>query len=280
MRFAAFIVSGLLVAACSLAGPQGGAGSNLEKPNSPVPATLGTKSKQTVKATLPVAPVDAVDDSSHVLVRIQRRSVVGRPVNDTLLVTLQTSKRTIAGFDLKIGLTSPYVRIVSILKGEVLDSCRWEYFSAKESPVRNDPGSPRSVWQAVALAQSIGDPKKPQCYGFDREASILKIVLSNSHVLQMPETTAALFFWWEHCTDNVLSESSGEQLFMSLNVLDYYPVDVAETEGVFPNHKGALRQCVSPRAVNRPKRLVVFHNGGVEWRAGIITADSIAVRSK
>ena len=277
----AFAVTLLVAALFSLEGrAQGDPRLNREEPKAPVSADSGVKPKQAVKATLPAAPIDTVDDSSHVLVRIQRVSVVGRPVNDTLLVMLQTSKRTIAGFDLKIGVASPYVRIVSILKGEILDSCRWEYFSAKEMPVRDDQGRPRSVWQAVALAQMIGDPMKSQCYGYDREASLLKIVLSNSHVLQMPETTAAIFFWWEDCTDNVLSGSSGEQLFMSLNVLDYYPVDVVEAEGVFPNHKGALRQCVSPRAPNRPKRLAVFHNGGVEWRAGVIPADSIEVRGK
>lgn len=221
------------------------------------------------KAKPPVAVADSIDDSSHVLVRIQRLNVVGRPVNDTIAVTLQTSARQIAGFDLKIGTTSPHVRIVNILKGEIPDSCKWEYFSAKEKPVTDEPGRPRSVWQAVALAQTISDPKKPHCFGFDREASILKIVLSNSHVLQMPDTTAALFFWWQDCTDNVLSGASGEQLFMSWNVLDYYPVELAETEGVFPNHKGALRQCVNPRSTNKPKRLVVFHNGGLEWRAAM-----------
>jgi len=237
-------------------------------------AKLPVDSKPISKAKPPAQAVDSTDDSSHVLVRIQRLKVTGRPVSDTVLVTLQTSARQIGGFDLKIAATSPYVRIVSILKGEILDSCRWEYFSAKEMPVADVTGRPRSIWQAVALAQTIGDAKKPKCFGFDREASILKIVVSNSHVLQMPDTTAALFFWWEDCTDNVLSGDSGEQLFMSLNILDYYPVDLAETEGVFPNHKGALRQCVSPRSANKPKRLVVFHNGGVEWRATEVMQDS------
>ncbi len=280
IRLAYAVVFGLLSAVCSLAGPgEGDTGAVARKPKTPA-ALSGVKSKPAVSDTVVAAVVDTVDDTSHVLVRIQRLSVAGRPVNDTLLVTLQTSKRNIAGFDLKIGLISPHVRIVNILKGEMPDSCRWDYFTAKEMPVRDEPGRPRSLWQAVALAQTISDPTKPQCYGFDREASILKIVLSNSHVLQMPETTAALFFWWEDCTDNVLSGPSGEQLYMSLNVLDYYPVDVAETEGVFPNHKGALRQCVSPRSVNRPKRLAVFHNGGIEWKAGVVPVDSSAAIDK
>lgn len=267
----------VLIAVSVIASPgQSKTQSHDKKP--PASTTVTTKSRHSVADTLGVAPADSVDDSSHVLVRIQRLKVIDRPVSDTLLVTLQTSKRTIAGFDLKIGSVSPYMRIVNILQGEVEDSCRWEYFSAKELPARATPGEPRSVWQAVALAQTVGDPKKPKCYGFGREASILKVVVSNSHVLQMPETTAALFFWWEDCTDNVLSGSSGEQLFMSLNVLDYYPVDIAETEGVFPNHLGALRQCVSPRSANRPKRLVVFHNGGVEWKAGGTPIDTLPVK--
>ncbi|PWB74490.1 hypothetical protein C3F09_03930 [candidate division GN15 bacterium] len=269
------LICGLPAAVFMLAGAgRTDTASSHTKPSPSVTAKTEIKEAKPAQDTLKVAPADSVDDTSHVLVRVQRLSVSGRPVNDTLLVTLQTAGRTIAGFDLKIATVSPYIRIADIFPGEIEDSCRWEYFSAKEAPVRDEPGRPRSIWQAVALAQTISDPKKPKCYGFDREASILKIVVSNSHVLQMPETTAALFFWWEDCTDNVLSGPSGEQLFMSRNVLDYYPVDIAETEGVFPNHKGALRQCVSPRSANRPKRLVVFHNGGVEWRSGIIPPDS------
>jgi hypothetical protein len=121
-------------------------------------------------------------------------------------------------------------------------------------------------WQAVGLAQMITKNAKPRCYGFEREAVILKLVVSNSHVLQMDEARIPIFFYWENCRDNVLSEQDGVKLFMSVNVLDYFPVEIQETEGVFPTHRGALHQCINPRSVNKPIRLIEFHNGGVEYR--------------
>lgn len=214
-----------------------------------------------------VAPADSASDSTRIALRVQRASIVGRPIADTLTVTLLAPGRSIAGFDLKIASTSPYLRIVNILRGEILDSCRWEYFHVRELPATGKPGRPPTLWQAVALANTAGSADTTKCYGFQREASLLKVIVSNSHVLQMPETTAALFFYWEDCTDNVLSGQSGEQLYMSVNVLDYYPVDLLEREDEFPTHKGALKRCINPRAANRPKRVVEFHNGGVQWKA-------------
>ncbi len=211
-------------------------------------------------------------DSTRLLLRVGKLSVFNRKIYDTIPVTLTTFGSKVAGFDLKIGSDNPNIQIIDVLPGEIYDSCHWGYFHQRQINMAGQRYYPASLWQVVGLAQNVGDTAGPSCYGMNREASLVKIVVSNQHVLRMPETKAAFFFFWERCADNVLSGPSGEQLYMSLNVVDYYPANLEEPSGGFPTRRGAPRQCVSPRALNRPRRNIEFSNGGVRFQ---YNADSL-----
>jgi hypothetical protein len=211
-------------------------------------------------------PKEIVPDTSRVIIRVEKRFITNRRINDTLLVSLETFGRPLAGFDLKFGTDSPYLNIVKVLPGRFYDSCGWQFFTAHQVKTLDRSGYPRQLWQAVALAQMATDSSKPRCFGLDRESSLLKIVLSNEHVMQMPETTAAIFFFWEDCTDNVISGLSGSELMVSLSVMDYFSTSHEETGGGFPTRRGAPRNCVNPAAVFKPIRVIEFNNGGVDFR--------------
>jgi hypothetical protein len=84
-------------------------------------------------------------------------------------------------------------------------------------------------------------------------------------VLDRVDTSTAIYFFWEDCTDNVVSSVTGDDLYISTNVLDYFPVEAADSSGGFPTRRGAPKQCLKPGALNPAQRRVEFHNGGVQF---------------
>ena len=109
---------------------------------------------------------------------------------------------------------------------------------------------------------------------------LLKIVVANAQPGQpVPDTTAPIFFYWESCTDNVLSDASGNSMLVSDQVFDYLGSDVTGGGEVFPTRTGAPHQCVKPSAVNTPTRAIEFHNGGILFKLNTGTVDSVGVGS-
>ena len=201
----------------------------------------------------------------EILIKIGRLQIDNMELYDTLYINLKSDGTPIAGFDFKIGINSHLIDIVEILPGEIYDSCQWEYFNVHQVNTTDNENSPAVLWQMVALAEVVPDQVRPLCFGFKREASLLKIILSNAHVMEMPDTTIPIFFYWEDCTDNTLSGQTGTILMISKLVRDYFGSQDKEETAIFPNRIGAPQQCVDPGAINKPLRWIEFHNGGVEF---------------
>ena len=198
---------------------------------------------------------------------------------DTLDIMLATSGYTIAGVDLKIGFDSYALEILEVLRGELLDSCNWEFFDTKASIDQGKEGFPRSIWQVVMLSEFIPDSVRPICYSFKRPVSIARLVVSLNadRARIMPDTLLPIYFFWEDCSDNTVTNVSGDSLMMSL-VVD--GVSSASSSGAgaaniqppvttparfisFPSRLGAPDNCINPRAINKPTRKLVFQSGGV-----------------
>ncbi|MBU8934271.1 MAG: hypothetical protein KOO62_09720 [candidate division Zixibacteria bacterium] len=217
--------------------------------------------------TLPAT--DSLIEDGSMIVSIGRMTIENMTLSDTLFVTLDATGAPLAGFDFKIGIDNPMVDIVEILPGEIYDSCRWEYFSARQIIIANREGYPPLLWQTVALADMASGADQPVCFGFNREASLLKLVLSNEHVLDQPDTAVQIFFFWEDCTDNTISGRTGNKLLISRQVFDYVGTKPEAGSRLFPTRTGAPEHCINPSKVNRPRRMIDFHNGGVEFRLRI-----------
>ncbi len=218
----------------------------------------------------------------EITIKIERMYINNMELYDTLYVDIKSDGTPIAGFDFKIGIDNHLLDIIEVLPGEIYDSCQWEYFNAHQVNNYGKEDSPAMLWQIVALAEVVPDTVKPLCFGFEREASLIKIVLSNAHVLETPDTTIPIFFYWEDCTDNTLSGKTGTILMMSKLVRDYFGVQDKDETAIFPNQTGAPHQCIDQSALNKPYRWIEFHNGGVEFEFKIdlnpsdtTTADSL-----
>lgn len=220
---------------------------------------------------------DKADSSKTVpqryIVRCSRITVDDMQADDTLLVTIESHGESVAGFDFKFGTDSRFITIVNVLPGAVYDSCGWEYFRARELESHAD--RPASFWQAVALSKITPDTSKPECLLVEGKVQLLKIVVRNAQPGQpVPDTAAPVFFYWESCTDNVLSDASGSSMIVSDKVFDYLGSDVTGAGNLFPSRTGAPHQCVKQGAVNVPKRAIEFHNGGIRFALNTGTVDS------
>lgn len=212
-----------------------------------------------------IVAADSASDTARVIIRVERvQAGLGRFV-DTLDISLQSTGQLAAGFDFKIATSNQYLKIVDILPGEIFDSCKWDYFSARPLDRANKPDYPESIWQAVGMAEGISNQEPANCYGLNRQASLVRLVVSNEHVVKLIDTSVAIYFLWEDCTDNVVSSATGEKLYISTNVLDYIPVYGSSDPAAFPTRRGAPRLCQKPESKNPAMRRVEFHNGGIRF---------------
>ncbi len=189
---------------------------------------------------------------------------------DTLDVVLESSDvGEVAAFVFKIGTDSRFVDIIEVLPGEIPDSCEWDFFRATQMSVASGLDAPSSLWKVMGLSKMTPDTTRAGCLGFDRPATLARLVVSSAHLIRVPDTTAAVFFYWEDCRDNTLSDSSGALLCVSRSVTDRYSVDLPENVDRFPNRVGTPSECIDPRRKNPPVRRVDFLNGGVEFKFDI-----------
>jgi len=211
---------------------------------------------------------DTTEELKYVL-QLNRLTVDDMQLYDTLDLMVESFGNQFAGFTLKLGHYSSYLDILEILPGEVPDSCGWEFFRAVEIDTKGNHSLLPTLWRITALAKMSVSGPKVRCYGFERPASLLRLVVSSAHMMQVPDTTIPVFFFWEDCRDNVLSDASGNLLIVSSAVIDYFPVAWIGIPDMFPTRLGTPLQCIDQGARNRPVRGVEFHNGGVEFKLSI-----------
>jgi hypothetical protein len=214
---------------------------------------------------------DSVDTATppRYVISIDRISVGDMQLRDTIAVNLESSGSLLAGFDLKVAIADPEVEVLEVLPGQLCDSCRWEFFHAAPALTAGTEGYPYSVWKIVAMAETIPDSIRPECYGLDGKVSIAKLLVSSGEGVQVPDTTIPIFFFWETCSDNTISDITGDTVAISTTVVDYYNLVLPESSELFPTHRGAPHQCIAPRARDRVLRQIEFHNGGVEFKVDL-----------
>jgi hypothetical protein len=182
---------------------------------------------------------------------------------DTVDIGIETSGKPIGGVDIKIGFDSPALEILEIIPGEIPDSCRWKFFNSRDVSFKTSGDAPLGVWQILAMAEFGGGSLRPVCYGFDRKASIAKLVIhvDSSKIDLKTDSIIAIFFYWQDCGDNTVTNISGDSLYLSVN-----SVNEKMTLRVLPSRTGAPASCINPKAQNKPVRGVVFEGGSLRIR--------------
>lgn len=192
-------------------------------------------------------------------------------LRDTVDIILSNIGHPIAGFELNVGVSSRAISILEVLPGEVPDSCNWETFNVKNSIGRNAEGAPGAVWQIVGMAEFVPDSVRTLCYGFDRPASIARLVveLDSNRVRTSGQDFWPIYFYWQDCTDNTVTNTLGDSLMMSVSVDGISYSDSTGMAFNLPSRYGAPGSCIKPKAQNKPIRKVAFVNGGVRLRSTV-----------
>jgi hypothetical protein len=205
-------------------------------------------------------------------ISIDTLTVSDMKLYDTLDVMLESENIQPAGFALKVATENGLIDILDILPGEIIDSCRWDLFNARQLPSDDPSVGPAEVWQIVALAHQVSGTKSPLCYGLKRPASLARLVVSSAHRANVPDTTIGIFFYWESCRDNAISDCEGSSTLFSKSLEDRVPIRLNLHHAAFPTRAGTPDQCISDRAANPPRRAIVFVNGGVVFKAALAPA--------
>jgi len=233
------------------------------------PAWCAAETEQNTSDTV----VDTSTENLWCRVGVDHLLIDNGQLYDTLDVFFETGGIDLAGYVLKLGLASHLVGIIEILPGEIIDSCGWEMFRANRITPRPAAPAISELWQITALAQVGLGEEAPVCFGFDRPVSLARLVVSSVHIPIAPDTAIAIFFYWEACRDNVLSDREGASILVSDTVVSFCPVTFETGRDQFPTCHGTPPRCISPTAANIPRRLVEFRNGGVEFRLRVDPAD-------
>jgi len=206
------------------------------------------------------------------VIRIDSIAVDGANVTDTLDIVLAAYGSGLAGLSLKIATEYYGLDIIEILPGEFVSACRWSMFSARELPRTNLPArlSPTELWQITALAKTDPNGDTLACNQLDHPASFARVVVMTAGLT--PGFKAPVFFYWESCRDNLISDPVGASVIVSESVTDRIPVELTTERAAFPTRYGTPEECVNPRARALPQRRVVFINGGITY--GESTIDS------
>jgi len=213
--------------------------------------------------SLPTSKDSVNTINNPMMVSIERKTITGLNKNDTIMVILSSPFYKLAGFDLKIATNNDFFKIIDILPGEIYDSCQWDFFKARKLKTTDKENYPRDIWKIVALAEMFSDTAKPLCYGLSYPASLAKLVFTSNLISQIPDTIIPVFFFWEYCSDNTIAGVSGDTLFLSSEVVEFYKPDIKIKGNPFPTLKGSPKSCIKAGFKNRPLRLIKFQNGGI-----------------
>ena len=202
-------------------------------------------------------------DRPYYKITIETESYFLGQLIDTVDISIESSGKPIGGVDIKIGFDSPALEIIEIIPGEIPDSCGWKFFNTRDVSFNSSAETPIGVWQILAMAEFGGDTVSAVCYGFDRKASIAKLVIhvDSSKLDLETDSILQIFFYWEDCGDNTVTNISGDSLYLSL-----ISANEKDTLRVLPSRIGAPASCINPKAQNKPVRGVEFQSGGVRIR--------------
>jgi len=209
-------------------------------------------------------PVQSQINQSEFLIQIETKKVSEIYFTDTLDIYLTTRDVGIGGFSLKLGFNPRQLAIVDVLRSDILDSCNWEFFNARQMKSSINPENTLALWQIVGMAEMAGDTVGPKCFGYENSrGSLIKVIISNEHLMPASDSLIPLYFLWENCADNTLSSIKGNQLLLSSSVVNYPIVEQGSIIKTFPTIDGAPEECIKKGTKNKPNRAIEFHNGGI-----------------
>jgi hypothetical protein len=227
-------------------------------------------------------PFKIIPDGDYRLrIGSQYNSVQGR--NATLPVSLSSGDPVegLGSFNILLGYDASALAFRGAQLGEAFgpSGCGWEYFSYRyNSDSSCSPECPTGMLRLIGVAEAYGGPSHPSCFLPTPLPTVLfnlNFLVSNNFKFSCQYLPVR--FFWTDCSDNTLSNTTGDRLFISHIVAEAESplVNIADPNAGFPTYLGAQSQCETGQPDDPvPLRIVGFVNGGFD----LVCDDSLDIR--
>lgn len=177
---------------------------------------------------------------------------------------LLANGKDVGGFSFLLSYDCSCLQFLSARKGAFLVSHRWEFFTYRYGAIGNGncgAGCPSCLIRVVAIADVNNGASHP-LYDHTNQGEwvVLKFRTSNDRTLA-GQCCAISWFWYD-CTDNTVSDSTGNVLYVvdSLYSASGALVDLATS---FPNNVANCDAFSGGPGKPTPKKNIIFCNGQI-----------------
>ena len=212
---------------------------------------------------------------------------------ETVNVNFGKATNDVGGFDLLIGYDASGLNFTGAELAQDLKTCGWEYFTYRYNWNGNcGNGCPSGLLRLVGLAETNNGPSHPivdDCLDNlqDKGIAVLTFLVSNDRTLECQYLP--IRFYWMTCTDNTMSDVTGDTLYMGRNIYNFddnpldptmainYGITVNEDGLFWPGYYGWAVECwpgQAPDIKQYPLVYLDFIDGGID----VICKDSIDAR--
>ena len=232
------------------------------------------------------------------LITIEKTHNTFQGHHEEVSITMLNSNYTnypMGGFDFLIQYDASALSLATVLPGQFIHDCGWEYFTYRYGPSGNCGANacPSGIVRIVSIADMNNGANHPDCFTNDgivsNELAVLDFLVTDDRTMEC-QYVPIRWIWYD-CGDNAISSVTGDTLFLSRYIWEFEalfgdPDASIDSSTTFPTNFGALDECFEasgdtfdhdgdPETPEIPKpgpyKLVDFINGGVD----IICADSI-----
>jgi hypothetical protein len=243
----------------------------------------GAISEETVEVVTLLLHANAFLMTPHLYVRLhprplmtvrianQRQAQLGESTD--VAVTFDSDAQQIGGFNLLIAYEADTLTFLSAFPGPAFgpDGCGWEYFTYRSGAEGNCTGvCPSGLIRLVGLAETNNGPARPSCFTPDSLPTTLlslRFYVTNKPALNC--MTHPIRFYWLDCTDNVMTDPTGRELYLSATLADFWDsrYDISNRRAGFPTYLGAQAVCDTappPSMEQSVSRQIAFINGSID----------------
>jgi len=172
--------------------------------------------------------------------------------------------KSVGGFSFLISYDCACLQFLSARKGSLLVTQGWEFFTYRFGSVGNGncgSGCPACLLRVVAIADVNNGGNHPNLTRVNQgQWAVLKFRVSNDRTLA-GQCCPISWFWFD-CTDNTVSDSTGNVLYVVDSVYTYSgsPIDLT-TE--YPNNVANCNLFSGGPNKPSPKKRIIFCNGAI-----------------